>query len=93
MSRRSEPRRGRTRKRRPNAGSFRTGPDPRRHKFTASDCRVGWLVANILHPELREWLRMRLFVFYSAKERKERFHGQAQTAGRAGGGGDNEPPW
>jgi hypothetical protein len=93
VSPRSEARRGRKPKRRPNAGSFRPGPDPRRHKFTASDCRVGWLVANILHPELREWLRMRLFVFYSQKERKERLHGQAQTVGCTGGGGDHDAPW
>ena len=84
--------RGRKRKSRPNAGSFRAGPDPRRHTFTASDCRVGWLVANILHPELREWLRMRLFVYHSVKERKERLNGQAQTAGWTGGG-DDVIPW
>jgi len=56
------------RKRR-NRGHFKRGYDPRRHIFTPSDCRVGWLVANIKHPHLRDWLRMRLFVFYFRKEK------------------------
>src|SRR5207244_13450356 len=90
MSRKSK-RRGRQRKRRANAGSFQKGQDSRRHVFTPSDCRVGWLVANIKHPELREWLRMRLFVYYS--ERRKRDGAQAQDGrtvparnGSAGGG-------
>jgi hypothetical protein len=70
-------------KRKPTAGSFRKGPDPRRYRFTPSDCRVGWLVANILHPELREWLRTRLRCYY---HRKEKAHGQKE--GHAGPGGD-----
>src|SRR5262249_53558540 len=57
--------------RKATAGSFKPGPDPRRHRFTLSDCRVGWWVANILHPELREWLRMRLFVFYSSRKQHQ----------------------
>jgi len=40
--------------------------------FTAQDCRIGWWIANIRHPELREWLRMRLFCFYSSKRKEER---------------------
>src|SRR5437588_680216 len=51
-------------KRRANKGSFKRGPDPRRHVFTPSDCRVGYLVAAIRHPELREWLRMKIRCFY-----------------------------
>jgi len=58
-------------KRKATAGSFKPGPDPRRHRFTPSDCRVGWWVANILHPELREWLRMRLYVFYSSRKQPQ----------------------
>lgn len=57
----------RRRKGRGNAGSFRPGFDPRRHVFTPLDCRVGWLVANIRHPELREWLKMRLRCHYHQK--------------------------
>src|SRR5437016_5038699 len=72
--------RGRKKKRRkrgPTPGSFKPGPDPRRHVFTPSDCRVGWLVANILHPELREYLRMKLWCFYGGRARraKEKAHG------------------
>src|SRR5262249_32215944 len=58
-------------KRKATAGSFKPGPDPRRHRFSPGDCRVGWWVANILHPELREWLRMRLFVFYSSRKQTQ----------------------
>jgi hypothetical protein len=60
---------GRKRRRRKNKGWFRKGFDPRRYIFTLSDCRVGWWVANILHPELRDWLRMRLHCYYVARER------------------------
>jgi hypothetical protein len=31
--------------RRPNAGSFKPGPDPRRHKFTAAECSQGFWTA------------------------------------------------
>lgn len=73
------------RKRRPNAGSFKPGPDPRRHVFTQSDCRIGWWVANIRHPELRDWLRMRLFCYYS--ERRRRDGAQASDGGGRRGSG------
>lgn len=32
-------------KRKPNAGSFRPGPDPRRHKFTRGECSAGFWTA------------------------------------------------
>lgn len=32
-------------KRRPNAGSFREGVDPRRHKFTRAECVAGFWAA------------------------------------------------
>lgn len=47
---------------------MKKGHDPRRHLFTPTDCRVGWLVANILHPHLREWLKMRLRVYYHRRK-------------------------
>lgn len=31
--------------RRPNAGSFKPGPDPRRHKFTTAECSKGFWAA------------------------------------------------
>jgi hypothetical protein len=57
------------RKVRPNAGSFKPGPDPRRYRFTPHDCRVGYLVAAVKHPHLREWLKMRVRVHNSKKEK------------------------
>src|ERR1043165_10011450 len=71
-------RKQRGRKRKANKGSFRpvhvAGPDPRRHVFTKQDCRMGWWIANIRHPELREWLRTKLFCFYSQRTK----HGQEE---------------
>ncbi len=67
-------------RRKRNRGWFKRGTDARRHVFTTQDCRIGWWIANIRHPELREWLRMRLFVYYGSR-RKEQANGQAQTAG------------
>ena len=32
-------------KRRANAGSFRPGPDPRRHQFTPAECSAGFWTA------------------------------------------------
>src|SRR2546423_109209 len=72
--------RGRKRKR--NPGWFQKGTDARRHIFTQSDCRVGWLVANRLHPALRDWLRMQLFVFYTSKRKEDR--SGKKPNGRAG---------
>ena len=53
-----------------NAGWFKKGHDARRstYRFTAQDCRVGWLVANCKHPHLRDWLKMRVPVYYWQKE-------------------------
>lgn len=35
----------RRRKQRVNQGAFRRGPDPRRHAFTAEECRRGYRAA------------------------------------------------
>jgi hypothetical protein len=77
----------RPKKRKGNKGSFRQGWDPRRHRFTPSDCRVGYLVAAIRHPELREWLRMKIRCFYQA--RKEQHVSQEEA--RRGSGTDGIP--
>jgi hypothetical protein len=55
--------------RKKNPGWFKPGFDPRRstYRFTPSDCRVGWLVANIKHPHLRTWLTTRLRCYYHQK--------------------------
>jgi hypothetical protein len=83
MSRKQKPR-GRKQKR--NPGWFKKGHDARRsmYRFTAQDCRIGYLVAAIRHPELREWLRMKLRIYYH--ERKK--HGEKEAGGeRADNGG------
>src|SRR5437867_826717 len=82
------------RKRRRNAGWFQRGHDARRstYRFTPSDCRVGWWVANILHPHLRDYLRMKLWVFYSTKRRKEQARGNSQASQAAGGEAAPRPP-
>ena len=72
----------RRKKRAPNKGSFKPGPDPRRYKFTPTDCRVGWLVANIKHPHLRDWLKTRLRCYYHQKGKAHR--PKAEAAGPAG---------
>ena len=81
--------RGRETKR--NKGWFKKGTDARRHIFTTQDCRIGWWVANILHPELREWLRMRLFCYYS-RTQKEHTNGQTKNSRRAGTDGRLREP-
>jgi hypothetical protein len=73
-------------KRKATAGSFRAGPDPRRHHFTPSESRVGWLVANIKHPHLREWLKMRLRYHYRRKEASNGQQPQEEGHGDPDGG-------
>ena len=91
--------RGRKKKRKATPGSFKPGPDCRRHVFTAQDCRLGYWVAAIKHPELRQWLKMKIRVYYHerskhGKESEVRGHnGHTGTAvgcaeGSHGSGGD-----
>ena len=78
--------RGRKKKRRkPNPGWFQKGFDARRSSycFTPSDCRVGYLVAAIKHPELREWLKMRIRCFYHERSKhvpEKNGHGHGRAA-------------
>ena len=83
--------RGREKKR--NPGWFRKGHDARRsqYRFTKQDCRIGWWVANILHPELREWLRMRLYCYYSSKRKES--NGQEENGAAAGTTSDDDIPF
>src|SRR3954447_26887405 len=78
---RSNAQRGRKKR---NKGWFKKGHDARRsnYRFTKQDCRMGWWVANILHPELREWLRMRLYCYYSQRKRSN-----GETCEETGNGG------
>jgi hypothetical protein len=60
----------RRRKRRPNSGSFRKGPDPRRHVFTRDECRLGLMIAYAsATPAVAEWLRLKLKTYYQEKQR------------------------
>ena len=73
--------RGRKKKRKATPGSFKPGPDSRRHVFTISDCRIGYWVAAIKHPELREWLRMKIRVYDHERSK----HGkESEVRGRSG---------
>ena len=67
-------------KRKANRGSFQKGFDPRRHVFTAQDCRIGYWVAAIKHPELREWLRMKIRIYYHERSK----HAPQENGGRNG---------
>ena len=58
------------RERKPTSGSFRKGPDPRRHVFTRDECRLGLMIAYATAtPEVAEWLRLKLRTYYSEKQR------------------------
>lgn len=62
--------RTRRRKRKPNSGSFRKGPDPRRHVFTRDECRLGLMIAYATaSPEVALWLRDKLRSYYREKQR------------------------
>lgn len=57
--------RKRRRSRRPNSGSFRKGPDPRRHVFTRDECRLGLMIAlATATPEVAQWLRGKVRSYY-----------------------------
>lgn len=71
----------RRKKRRPNSGSFRKGPDPRRHVFTRDECRVGLMIAvATATPAVAEWLRNKVRCYYREKARGN----QTEEARRAG---------
>jgi len=58
------------RKRKPTSGSFRKGPDPRRHIFTRDECRLGLMIAYATAtPEVAQWLRRKLNTYYQEKRR------------------------
>ena len=79
----SRTKRGR-KKRKATPGSFKPGPDSRRHVFTPSDCRVGYLVAAIKHPELREWLKMKIRVYYHRRSKHDSTAQERSGIQRAG---------
>lgn len=62
--------RKRPRSRTPNSGSFRKGPDPRRHVFTRDECRLGLMIAvATATPAVAAWLRNKVRSYYREKRR------------------------
>lgn len=62
--------RKRRRDRAPNSGSFRKGPDPRRHVFTRDECRLGLMIAvATATPAVAAWLRNKVRSYYREKRR------------------------
>lgn len=60
----------RKRRRKPNPGSFKPGPDPRRHRFSREECRLGLMIAYATAtPEVAEWLRLKVKTYYAEKSR------------------------
>jgi hypothetical protein len=60
--------------RRSNRGSFRPGPDGRRHIFTRAERRLGYARAmqSTLHAgwDLHDWLFRRVRTYYRARRRE-----------------------
>jgi hypothetical protein len=63
--------RGQGKKAKRRGRPFRKGFDPRRHIFTQQDCWLGYAVCWIKHPHLRDWLKMRVRMYYAERERRE----------------------
>ena len=88
-------------KRRANKGSFKPGFDPRRHKLTRTDCWLGYAVTYVNHPELREWLRMKVRCYYAERDRKEKevleitisFNEPQEREPLLAGYSEDEVPW
>ena len=60
----------RCKKSRPNKGSFKPGYDPRRHRFTRDECRLGLYVAYAnATPDVKRWLLRRCLIHYREKNR------------------------
>lgn len=99
MSRRTEERRGRAKKRHANRGSFAKGPDPRRHVFTTSDCRLGYWVVMLgltprtQDPAVREWVRLKVCMHFAQKERKAKNDSEESSERCPAGDGGGAPPW
>lgn len=71
-------------KREANRGSFRPGFDPRRHRFTPGDCRLGYLVTMLgltertRDPAVRVWVRMKVSIHNRKKDERKVSRGPAE---------------
>jgi hypothetical protein len=60
--------------RKPNKGSFRQGPDPRRHVFTKAERRLGYyraLRSNDFSIDTAAWFYRKIRGYYRAQARAE----------------------
>ena len=89
MRRKQPNRRGskkKRKKRKATPGSFKPGPDPRRHKFTTSECRVGYWVTMLgLTPRtksiaVRDWVRMKVCIHNRIKNQNTEAHYEESDA-------------
>jgi hypothetical protein len=60
----------------PNRGSFQSGPDERRHKFTVDECRRGYRAARegkgkCADPRVAAWVWRKVRARYRAKNANE----------------------
>jgi hypothetical protein len=61
-------------RRKPNKGSFRPGPDPRRHVFTRAERRLGYYRALRINDndiDTAAWFYRKVRGYYRAKIRAE----------------------
>jgi hypothetical protein len=73
-----------------NAGSFRRGPDPRRHVFTKAECSRGYRAAlDSVTPQVRRHLRESIQRWY-ARRRKLNLTSRRARAARPP---RSDPPW
>jgi hypothetical protein len=71
-------------KRQATAGSFRPGPDPRRHVFTRAECRLGYAHAMLgkgkcNDPKVCAYVWRKVRKYYSDRERSD--DGEEDEAG------------
>lgn len=60
--------------RKPNSGSFKPGPDPRRHTFTRAERRLGYyraLRSNDYTIDTAAWFYRKIRSYYRAQRRAE----------------------
>ena len=68
-------------RRKATAGSFKPGFDPRRHTFTTQECRMGYWVACMKNPHLREWIQLKVRLHRRAKENPHVPQREEETCG------------
>jgi len=68
-------------RRKGNKGSFKPGFDPRRHRFSTGECRVGYWVTMLgltprtKDPAVREWVRTKVCIHNRSKDERRACNG------------------